>query len=116
MLVVDEAGNPVNDAIVTLISGAYPYGEERTRMSVKTDYSGKAKFPKIKDWRIESLMIHGAESYYWSWCIYKEGFLTYEVGKGGADGFSPKAQTTLKPGVATQCSSILQQWESVERP
>ncbi|WP_299944767.1 hypothetical protein [uncultured Microbulbifer sp.] len=42
IVVVDERGNPVCDAVVTLIAGAYPYGEERTRMSIKTDDSGKA--------------------------------------------------------------------------
>ena len=59
MMVVDEAGSPISDAVVTLIAGAFSCGEERTRMSVKTDCSGKAEFPKIKDLRIESLMIHG---------------------------------------------------------
>ncbi|WP_444941124.1 hypothetical protein ACJJI3_00600 [Microbulbifer sp. ZKSA004] len=114
MVVINEVGNPVSDAVVTLIAGAYPYGEERTRMSIKTDYSGKAEFPIIKDWRIESLMIHGAEHYFWSWCVYKEGFLTYEVGNGGSGEFTPNAHIILEAGVATPCSSILEQWETVD--
>jgi hypothetical protein len=66
IVVVDEAKNPIKDAQVYLISTAHPHSREKSRNMVKTNPMGVAKFDKMKDWRIELLMIHGADVYYWN--------------------------------------------------
>ncbi|MCF6349387.1 MAG: hypothetical protein L3J20_14025 [Flavobacteriaceae bacterium] len=77
MMVVDKEGKPVKDAKVYLISSANPHNREKSRNMIKTDSTGVAKFDKIKEWRIEFLMIHGADSYFWNWCVKKEGYKTH---------------------------------------
>ncbi|WP_020412208.1 hypothetical protein [Microbulbifer variabilis] len=101
--VQNESGEPLQDATVTLVSNAYPYGFEKTRMSIDTNYKGEAVFPKIKEWRVEALMIHGAEVYFWNWCVYKEGYFTYLTKNGSSKDFNRNATITMLPGASEPC-------------
>lgn len=101
--VLNENSEPLSDVQVYLISNAYPYGFEKTRMRVVTKYRGEAHFPKIKEWRTETLMIHGAEIYFWNWCVVKEGYETYITKYGSASDFENNPTIMLVPGVSTVC-------------
>ena len=103
ILVLNEHGSPVNEAWVYLISNSYPYGFEQRRMRDKTNYRGEAQFPKIKEWRTESLMIHGAESFFWNWCVVKDGYITHVTSWGSGKDFQKKYTVRLKQGESTSC-------------
>ena len=77
--VVDDQNEPIQGAIVALISSSSPYGWEKGREVQTTDRKGVVKFLKRSEWRIEALMLHGVEIFYWKWCIKMKGFVTYEV-------------------------------------
>ena len=79
IIVVDDQKESVYGAKVALISSSSPYGDEKSREVRLTDHKGVAEFQKRSEWRIESLMIHGVEIFYWNWCVEKEGFVTYET-------------------------------------
>lgn len=65
ILVTEVEGKPIQDAWVSLISSSYPYGFEQMRKVGKTSDRGEASFPEMKEWRTESLMIHGANVFFW---------------------------------------------------
>ncbi|MDR1350089.1 MAG: hypothetical protein LBJ59_04785 [Zoogloeaceae bacterium] len=101
--VVDESGSPVTGAKVNLISSSYPYGFERFRVVVKTD-NGHAEFNKVKDFCFEVFFLHGAQFYFWNWCIEKEGYETITTHYSRSDQFNSKPVFILEPGVSQACS------------
>jgi hypothetical protein len=106
-IVHDPMGHPVQSARVTLISNSYPYGREKSRETKETDIEGSAKFESKKEWRTEMIMIHGAEVFFWNWCVEKPGFKTYLSTNRSADRFSTEPIIVLKEGVSTPCPAEL---------
>ena len=100
----DGNGKPVAGARVHLISSAYPYGFEKSRAEAQTDRAGRASFAKVKEWRMEALMIHGAEVYFWNWCVEKESYETHITSWGNGDDFRSRYEVALQPGVSTSCN------------
>ncbi|MFL0810051.1 MAG: carboxypeptidase-like regulatory domain-containing protein [Agarilytica sp.] len=107
ILVVDESGAPLQGATVVLVSNAYPYGNEKTRMEVVTNYKGEARFPSSKEWRMEVMIMHGMEVYYWNWCVTKEGYTTYVTHDGNSKDFDRKPVVKLSKGATTKCPAKL---------
>ncbi|MBE0399894.1 carboxypeptidase regulatory-like domain-containing protein [Halomonas sp. FME1] len=103
VLVTDGEGKPIQNAWVYLISSSYPYGFEQSRMMDKTSYRGEASFPKIKEWRAESLMIHGSEVFFWNWCVVKVGFETHTTMWNSGNDFQTQYEVILNPGESTPC-------------
>lgn len=113
MTVLDGLGKPVHGAKVTLIASSVPHGRERGRSEVTTDSNGMAEFQSIRAWRIESLMIHGIEYYYWNWCVEKEGFKTEVTRDRRAEKFNDSPTVILSGGGGQDCSSEIQNGESL---
>lgn len=103
--VQDEAGQPVADARVVLIAGAYPYGYDRFRNEARTDAGGRARFEARREWRVEVLAIHGAEVFFWNWCVEKAGYATYVTQDRNADAFDPQPVIRLRAGPSTPCDN-----------
>ncbi|WP_416397403.1 carboxypeptidase-like regulatory domain-containing protein [Allohahella sp. A8] len=101
VLVVDQSGQPVAGATVMLITNAYI--GETTRMQVSSGPTGEAYFPGISEWRVETLTIHGAENYFWTWCVEKAGYGTYLTENADRDEFKDDIVVTLEPGLSTEC-------------
>lgn len=102
--VIDQYGGPVSGAKVSLISSAYPYGLERFR-AVSITRNGVAEFSKVKEFRIEAIGLHGAEFYFWNWCIEKDGYRTYSTHYGSSDEFDPKPTFKLESGPSSSCDA-----------
>lgn len=102
--VIDQYGGPVSGAKVSLISSAYPYGFEKSR-AVSITRNGVAEFSKVKEFRIEAIGLHGAEFYFWNWCIEKDGYRTYSTHYGSSDGFDPKPIFKLESGSSSSCDA-----------
>ncbi len=103
ILVTNAKGKPIQDAWVTLISSSYPYGLERMRKSDKTNDSGEASFPEMKEWRTETLMIHGSSVFFWNWCVVKAGFETHSTMWSSGQDFQSPYDIILTPGESTPC-------------
>lgn len=103
ILVTDVEGKPIQDSWVSLISSSYPYGFEQMRTVDKTSDRGEVGFPEIKEWRTESLMIHGSSVFFWNWCVVKAGFETHFTMWSSGDDFQPQYDVTLTPGESTPC-------------
>ncbi|MGP9499279.1 hypothetical protein [Halomonas sp. AOP43-D1-4] len=103
ILVTNVEGKPIQDAWVYLISSSYPYGFEQMRKGDKTSDRGEASFPEMKEWRTESLMIHGSNVFFWNWCVVKADFETHSTMWSSGDGFQPQYDVTLTPGESTPC-------------
>ena len=101
--VLDEQNQPLNDAQVTLISSAYPYGREQFRTEATTRGDGMATFYKVKDFRVEVMMLHGSQEFFWNWCVSKTGYQTYRTEYRNSDMFSSQLQVTLQQGESTAC-------------
>lgn len=104
----DGMSRPIEGARVSLIANAYPYGWEKFRETVQTDSQGIAKFESRREWRLESFMIHGAEVYFWNWCIDKPGFVTFASNDRSADAFSGEATIVLAEGTTAPCPAPYQ--------
>lgn len=102
LAVFDEQGQPLAETQVLLIASAWPYGTERKRNAALSDTQGQARFEKIAEWRVESLMLHGAEHYFWNWCVQRPGYLTWHTGEGDLR-FEPRQSVRLHPGVSSPC-------------
>jgi hypothetical protein len=105
--VLDNASRPVEGASVTLISGAYPYAREKSRETRSTDAEGRAAFQSRREWRLEVLMIHGAEVYFWNWCVEKAGYATYASSYRSASAFPDTPTIVLSTGVSEPCHASL---------
>ncbi|WP_447956242.1 hypothetical protein [Vreelandella sp. EE7] len=103
ILVTDVEEKPIQNAWVALISSSYPYGLEQMRTSDQTNHNGEASFPEMKEWRTESLMIHGASVFFWNWCVVKAGFETHTTLWSRGDDFQPQYDVALTPGESTPC-------------
>lgn len=101
--VLDEADHPLPQAEVTLIASAYPYGFEKTRETKNSASDGIANFASAREWRAESMMIHGAEAYFWNWCIRKDGYVTFLTDTRDGDKFTSKLIVHMKRGQSTAC-------------
>ncbi|WMD21753.1 carboxypeptidase regulatory-like domain-containing protein [Achromobacter seleniivolatilans] len=103
--VLDTESQPIPNARVVLISSAYPYGQERSRQEMQSAQNGVATFPSQSEWRIEALMIHGSEQFFWNWCIEKAGFETYKTLNRTASQFDDKLIVELRAGESLSCNT-----------
>ena len=103
IVVHDEANHPVANAEVVLLASAYPYGFERSRETRETNDQGIASFASQREWKVETLMIHGALEYFWNWCVRKDGYVTYLTSDRDADDFQSAPVVRLKRGQSTAC-------------
>jgi len=101
--VVDPAGKAVPDASVVLLSNAYPYGREQHRETRSTDTSGTVSFDGRREWRVEWLVIHGAQQFFWNLCVAKPGYATYLSEHRSAEKFDADPTVTLAPGKSEAC-------------
>lgn len=99
----NEQGQPLESAEVVLISSAYPYGWEQFRATAMTDPAGLATFYKVKDLRLEFFVIHGAQQFFWNWCVKSRGYETQTTTFGNGDDFEAYPTFVLKPGDSTAC-------------
>jgi hypothetical protein len=101
--VLDGTGKPIRAAKASLVSRSHPHKRLRSINVAHTNDAGIAEFPELNDWRVEVLMIHGADVYFWEWCVQAEGFQTYATGNGTPDEFSESARIALQPGTMQAC-------------
>ncbi len=106
--VVDERGEAIAGAEVHLITSSHPYANERSRETKTTRADGVATFVKRSEWRIESLMIHGAEAIFWNWCVRSEGHRTVATTHRSADAFETETEIDLHPGRPSVCGDPLE--------
>lgn len=99
----NEQGQPLESAEVVLISSAYPYGREQFRATAMTDPAGVATFYKVKDLRLEFFVIHGAQEFFWNWCVRGKGYATQTTALRNGDDFEANPTFVLKPGESTAC-------------
>lgn len=99
----DKTNRPLPEVEVMLISNAYPYGFEKSRESKETSNDGTASFASLWEWRTESLMIHGAEVYFWNWCVRKDGYSTFLTAHRSSQDFQSSFIVHLEPGVSSPC-------------
>lgn len=98
-----DENRPLAGAVVTLISNAYPYGDEKARYSIETSHEGLAVFPSVKEWRTEAIMLHGEEVFFWNWCVRKDGYKTFHTTHRYADVFEREIIVRLMPGASAPC-------------
>jgi len=101
--VVDEQAQPIKEAKVYLFSNIM-HGRDESNLTQQTNAKGFAHFDRVSQWKLESLMIHGRSTYYWNWCVEKEGFetkFTY-----GYTGFEEEKKFMLREGTHTPCSFV----------
>ena len=101
--VIDESQKPVTGAEVNLITSSYPYGFEKFRNKEITGNNGKASFNSKNQMRVEILMPHGREFFFWNWCISKDGYETNSSSYGSGDDFLSNQIIILKKGVSSSC-------------
>lgn len=101
--VLDHAKRPMENVEATLIAGTYPYGFEQHRTTEQTLANGTASFDAMREWRTESLMIHGAQEFFWIWCIRKSGYVTYLARYDGPDKVVSSLLVQLEPGQSSPC-------------
>jgi hypothetical protein len=103
MTVLNERGEPIEGAKVVLMAGANPYGFERSRETKTTNRQGIAAFEERSEWRTESLMMHGAEFFFWNWCVQKPGFKTYLTRFISDEKFDRQPTVQLSGGAPSEC-------------
>jgi hypothetical protein len=105
--VLDQTNRPIPGAEVTLISSSYPYGFVKDRVVQKTGSDGVARFSGGREWRVEAVMIHGAEVFFWNWCVRKDGNITYSTSHRSAELFDRDLLVWLRPGASRPCPKFL---------
>lgn len=103
LTVLDESSSPVVGAEVQLVANAYPYGWERSREIRMTEADGVARFESHRQWRVESLMLHGFQVFFWNWCVRRDGYASFFTAYGDASEFKNVLTVQLVPGVSTRC-------------
>lgn len=101
--VVSLDGKPVDGAVVTLVSQAYPNLYEKFRVDATTDRNGVAEFARITKWKVESLGLRGEQAFIWNWCVRRDGYATVATFDRDKADFDRHARFTLLPGESTPC-------------
>lgn len=78
VVVVDESGKRVEGAEVLRITEQFPAKVPLKFDLIHTDRGGIAIFKSVKEWQMDSLIIHGAQQYSWSFCVSKSGYETVD--------------------------------------
>lgn len=107
LTVLDESGSPVMGAEVQLVANAYPYGWERGRETKMTGTDGVARFESRRQWRMEALVPHGIQVFFWNWCVRREGYASFLTAHGSASEFEDVLTVKLVPGVSTPCPEAI---------
>ena len=102
VLVLDQKGEPITGAQVTLIAKTHPSQSEQGREAKISDTQGVARFVHRQEWQTEVTFIHGSLEYYWNWCITHSGYTSFESGRSGGK-FEPNLTVRLQPGTSTPC-------------
>ncbi|MCJ8313911.1 MAG: carboxypeptidase regulatory-like domain-containing protein [Saccharospirillaceae bacterium] len=101
--VLDIKGAPIYDAEVILHSNAKPVGFERSREIKSTNYDGMVSFDSKREWRVETILLHGSEYYFWNWCVTKTGYETFVTNHSSANDFEKNMIVNLIKGLTTPC-------------
>ena len=109
VLVVDSARKPIAGVEATLVSTSYPHRVVRHRAVKETGADGVAVFSSQREWRVETLMIHGAQEFFWNWCVRKDGYTTFATVYNGAASFNSDLTVQLLPGPSQPCPSFGQE-------
>ena len=104
--VLDRAGQPVPGAEVTLTANATPYGRQTSRVTRTTGSDGVARFAATREWRVESLMIHGSTEFTWNWCVRQPGCRTFHTAHSSSRGFERDLVVRLQPGASEPCPDL----------
>jgi hypothetical protein len=99
----DGTGRPLAGVSVHLVTRAHPPGMAPSRATQATDAAGQAGFPRVSEWRAETLALHGAQAFYWNLCIRHPGFVTHETAYSAARQFDARPVVTLSPGDSRPC-------------
>jgi Bacterial Ig-like domain (group 1) len=102
----DAASNPLAGVSVTLTADARPSWREKSHETVKTNAQGIATFESKKEWRTEVFFIHGAEQFFWSWCVERPGYATYISYNEPIETFSDELTIVLSPGESKPCTTF----------
>jgi hypothetical protein len=104
--VVNEIGGAITGANVILLSNTYPYGREHHRESLLTDKNGVALFESRQEWRVESLMIHGWQAFFWNICVFMPGYTTYLTEHNSASTFEDNPTVVIRRGDPKPCPAV----------
>jgi hypothetical protein len=96
------ANQPLSRAEVTLVSSARFGGETRREMK-ETLADGTARFDAVSQWQVETTMLHGAEVFFWSWCVRKDDYVTFLTTRRDSSDFESNPVVRLVPGESTSC-------------
>ena len=102
-VILDKNDSPVDGAQVSLIASSWPSGSETGWELKFTDDQGVVKFDARHEWRVERLMLHSAEIFFWNWCVYKPGYETYQTTYRNAADWQDIFTVNLTPGVESEC-------------
>ena len=102
--VVDEEGTPIKGAKVYLFSNL-AHGAIERNSTKTTQKDGLVKFEQKKEWYMESLMVHGSHTFYWDWCVEKEGYESKFTRSLNHNDFKESAKFVLREGTSTPCVS-----------
>lgn len=102
-IVQDSDSRPVAGAEVIMIAGSYPNRFETSREIFETSADGLAVFIAKKEWRTELIARHGAEIFYWNWCVRKQGYETFYTAHRNGEAFQTALVVRLVPGKSTPC-------------
>ncbi len=99
--VLNQQHQPIEGAKVVLITRAHPTPINDHTIQL-TNAQGLAVFNGHHEMQTETIFLHGALDYYWSWCIEKAGFATYQ--SAGAE-FKSNLNVELLAGESTSCAA-----------
>lgn len=77
--VFDEKGIPLENVEIQLYTEVSPAKKELEPLTIITNALGRAQFSELKDWQMESLVVHGKQHYSWSVCIKKHNFVSQYI-------------------------------------
>lgn len=103
-VILDENNHPIERAQVSLITSSYPYNIAKGLELKLTNTQGIVRFDSKHEWRIEMLMNHSSEVFFWNWCVYKPGYETYLTTYQSTDEWQDVFTVSLTPGVASECN------------
>lgn len=105
IVILDESQKPLANVKVELHSKEQAAGgrAKHWKSTKLTTQDGIAEFESRREWRIESLMIHGMTFVSWKWCIEKEGFKTIRTSYLYSDKFKDSGTFILKKGNSVSC-------------
>jgi len=101
----EKNGIAIPDAEIYIIRGSYPHGVVKGYGTTQSNQQGIVNLSNAQDWKRQIFMPPGTEFFFWSLCVQKKGYETYQTYHQATEELPKRMTVNLEKGEFRRCLS-----------